>query len=102
MHVNYCPECADCAGVPHAILPRLCAKHRSDRRWRRAEWAFMVLAVIGTALISLWGAVWVGHWFWLASNAGLMACMYRSKQWPLFVLFLIYELLTIRGLFVWS
>ena len=68
----------------------------------RAYWLFAILAIAGTACVSVLHMLVIGHVLWVTSNVGLIVCTLKRRQWPLTVMFSVYLVLSIIGLISWS
>ena len=80
----------------------MAAEAQEDGLWVALEWALILIAVAGTACISVLHLVFAGHLFWMVANVGLVELNLLRRRWPYVVLFGLYLLFTVYGLATWE
>lgn len=78
------------------------ANAKDDRLARGLEWTLIAIALAGTACVSVLHLVYLGHVFWLVSNVGLTVLNAGLRRWPYVLLFGVYLVFTLYGLFTWK
>ena len=65
------------------------------------DWILVLVAVIGTVHVSVLKRAYVGHWFWVASNLGLLVTKAWAGDYPMAVLFGTYLVISVVGVKRW-
>lgn len=76
-------------------------KLADDIKFRPIYWITMLLAILGAYWSSDPLAIWRGAGFsvWLFSNGYLLVHFYKDKNVPMVILFILYEIFNLRGVY---